>query len=279
MRIRRLSLDDMPACLALAAKRDWPPDELKWRMILKLGTGFGVDSPDGGLAGTVLVTPYGREAASIGMMVVSPSHGRQGLGRRLMEHALEHIGPIPTLLFATDQGRPLYEKLGFVQVEEVVKHLGRLTRQPPEVAVPDTRVRAMTGEDLDASAALDADAFGAPRRPLLQALHRVASRALVAERSGRVVGHGLVWPNFESTMVGPLIAQEEPIARSLAAGLLRGLEGVVRMDIPPRFAGLSEWVAGLGLVRHVPAPMMMLHGTRAPGRREHLHAIAAQALG
>lgn len=279
MRIRRLTLDDMPACLALAEKRDWPAEALKWRMILELGTGFGVDSPEGGLAGTVLVMPYGREAASIGMMVVSPSHGRQGLGRRLMEHALEHIGPIPTLLFATDQGHPLYEKLGFIQIDEVVKHLGRLTRQPPEVAVPDTRVRAMTGEDLDAIAGLDAGAFGAPRRPLLQALHRQALRALVAERGGRAVGYGVAWPNLESTMVGPLIALEEPIARSLAAGLLRGLEGTVRMDIPPRFTGLSEWVAGLGLERHVPAPMMLLHGTRAPGRREYLYAIAAQALG
>jgi predicted N-acetyltransferase YhbS len=279
MRIRRLTLNDMPACLALAVKRDWAPDELKWRLILELGTGFGVDAPDGGLAGTVLITPYGREAASIGMMVVSPSHERQGLGRRLMEHALEHIGPLPTLLYATEQGRPLYEKLGFVQVGEVVKHLGRLTRQPEEVAVAGTRVRAMTREDLDAVAALDADAFGAPRRELLQALHRLASRALVAERDGRVVGHGLVWPNFDATMVGPLIAREEPIARSLTAGLLRGLEGTVRVDIPPRFTGLSEWVAGLGLERHAPSPMMQLHGTRAPGRREHLHAIAAQALG
>ncbi|WP_052519255.1 GNAT family N-acetyltransferase [Archangium violaceum] len=279
MRIRRLTLDDLPACLALAVKRDWAPEELKWRMILELGTGFGVDAPEGGLAGTVLVTPYGREAASIGMMVVSPSHGRQGLGRYLMEQALEHIGPIPTLLYATDQGRPLYEKLGFVQVGEVVKHLGRLARQPEEVAVADTRVRAMTGEDLDAAAALDADAFGAPRRELLQALHRLAHRALVAERGGHVVGYGLAWPNLDSTMVGPLIAREEPIARSLLAGLLQGLEGTVRVDIPPRFTGLSEWVAGLGLERHVPAPMMQLHGTRAPGRREYLHAIAAQALG
>ena len=145
--------------------------------------------------------------------------------------------------------------------------------------MPDTRVRAMTGEDLDAAAGLDAEAFGAPRRALLQALHRVASRALVAERGGRVVGYGLAWPNLESTMVGPVVALEEPIARSLVAGLLRGFEGVVRVDIPPRFTGLSDQVTGLGLVRHVPAPMMLLHGTRAPGRREHLHAIAAQALG
>ncbi|MCY1079179.1 GNAT family N-acetyltransferase [Archangium lansingense] len=279
MRIRRLTLDDMPACLELAVKRDWPAEALKWRMILELGAGFGVDSPEGGLAGTVLITPYGREAASIGMMAVSPSHGRQGLGRRLMEHALEHIGPIPTLLFATDQGRPLYEKLGFVQVDEIVKHVGRLTREPQELSVPDTRVRAMTAEDLDAVATLDAGAFGAPRHSLLHALYRVALRALVAERGGRVVGYGLAWPNLDSTMVGPLIAQEEPIAWVLAAELLRGLEGVVRIDIPPRFVELSEWVAGRGLERHVPSPMMMLHGTQAPGKREHLYAIAAQALG
>ncbi|HYO57881.1 GNAT family N-acetyltransferase [Archangium sp.] len=279
MLIRKLTLDDVPACLALAVKRNWPAEELKWRLVLELGTGFCMDSPEGGLAGTVIIMPYGREAAALGMMVVSPSHGRQGLGRRLMEHALEHIGPLPTLLYATEQGRPLYEKLGFVQVEEAVTHLGRLTRQPPDLAVPDTRVRAMTEADLEVVAGLDASAFGAPRRPLLHALHRLASRALVAERGGRVVGYGLAWPILESTMVGPLIAQEEPIAQVLAAALLRGHEGLVRMEIPPRFTGLSEWVAGLGLARHAWSPMMLLHGTRAPGRREHLHAITALALG
>jgi hypothetical protein len=137
----------------------------------------------------------------------------------------------------------------------------------------------MVGADLDAVVELDTHAFGAPRRLLLQALLRRASQADVAERDGHVVGYGMAWPNLDATVVGPLVAEEEPIARSLATGLLRGCGGPVRMDLPARSTELSAWLVELGLVRHAPAPMMMLHGTRAPGRRERLYAIVAQAVG
>jgi ribosomal protein S18 acetylase RimI-like enzyme len=279
MLIRPLNLDDVSACLSLATRRDWAADEVRWRLLLEVGRGFGVETPEGGLVGTVIATPFEQRAAWIGMMLVAPTHQRRGLGERLMEHVLGQFGPLPTLLYSTEMGRPLYEKLGFIQVEEIMKYMGRLEALPPLPLVPGVRVRPMTGADLDAVVALDTQASGMPRRLLLQALLRLASQAHVAEQAGQVVGYGMAWPNLGATVVGPLIAKEESIARSLAAGLLRGCEGPVRMDIPTRFTELSTWAVELGLVRQAPSPMMLLHGTRAPGRREQLFAVAAQAVG
>jgi GNAT superfamily N-acetyltransferase len=92
MRIRTLTLDDISACLSLARQCDWPTDEARWRLLLEVGNGFGVDAPEGGLAATVIATPFEHRAAWIGMMVVAPAHQRKGLGQRLMEHALGRLG-------------------------------------------------------------------------------------------------------------------------------------------------------------------------------------------
>jgi GNAT superfamily N-acetyltransferase len=108
VRLRRPTREDVPACLALAGGREWPAEELKWRMLLSVGEGYTLEAPGGGLAGTVIVTPYGGEAAAVGMVLVALTHEGRGLDRRLMEHALARIGPGATLLDATPQGRPLY---------------------------------------------------------------------------------------------------------------------------------------------------------------------------
>ncbi|NMO19951.1 GNAT family N-acetyltransferase [Pyxidicoccus fallax] len=277
--MRALTLDDVSRCLELAAGRDWAPEALKWRLLLSTGQGFALEAPGGDLAGAVVATPYGGKAAAIGMMLVAAAHEGQGLGRRLMAHALAHVGPVPTLLYATPQGRPLYERLGFVEVDTLHKHLGRVRDLAPAAVPRGLEVRAMTAADLDAVAALDDEAFGAPRPALLRSLWEVSVRACVAVREGRLAGYGLAWPNLDTVMIGPLVASGDEVARALVGELVRGQEGLLRLDLPSRFTAMSAWATSLGLERHPPAPMMMLHSDRAPGRREHLYAVAMHALG
>ena len=87
--IRRLSRADLAACVELTVDRDWPPEPDKWRLLFAVGEVYGVDDPAGGLAGTVVLTRYGRGLAAVGMMVVASRHSRRGLGRRLLSFALE----------------------------------------------------------------------------------------------------------------------------------------------------------------------------------------------
>ena len=63
--IRRLGLADLEACLALSADRGWPPEGHKWMLLLDAAEGFGIDDPDGGLAGSVVLARYGTELASV----------------------------------------------------------------------------------------------------------------------------------------------------------------------------------------------------------------------
>ena len=113
--IRRLTIDDLTGCLELAANRDWPREEHKWRLLFDVGEVYGIVEPGAGVVATTIVTRYGGGAA-ISMVLVAARHERKGLGGRLMRHALERSGDGAVMLYATEFGRPLYERLGFEDV-------------------------------------------------------------------------------------------------------------------------------------------------------------------
>lgn len=86
--VRRLDVRDLTACLDLAEGRDWGREGAKWRLLLELGGGYGIDDPHGGLAGTVFDTEVAPGIRVIGMLLVAYRHAGRGLGRRLMEDVL-----------------------------------------------------------------------------------------------------------------------------------------------------------------------------------------------
>ena len=64
---------------------------------------------------------HGHQAIVLNVFT-EPAWRRQGLAAMLMQHVIDwaRSGPIETLvLHASDEGRPLYEKLGFVQTSEM----------------------------------------------------------------------------------------------------------------------------------------------------------------
>ena len=74
------------------------------------------DNGDGEAAGAVCCVSFGA-TGWIGALGVAPEARRHGVGRALTEAAIARLherGAGTVLLFATDMGRPLYERLGFV---------------------------------------------------------------------------------------------------------------------------------------------------------------------
>ena len=181
--IRRLGPDDLKRCVALSVDRGWSPEASKWSLLLVASAVFGVDAPDGrGLAGAVALTRWAADYAAVGMMLVAARYGRRGLGRALMDHALRAAGRGATVtLFATDMGRPLYEKLGFAAVRRNVPFVGRFRALPGDGA---GGVRAATPADLPAILDLDRAAFGADRGHILSRLYTLVDRMVVAEAGG-----------------------------------------------------------------------------------------------
>lgn len=268
--VRPLRLEDIPACLALAEKRGWPAESEKWRMLLWLGQGFGIDHPDGGLAATVLVIDHDDSVSMIAMLLVAPDVGRQGLGRAIVKHALVHVN-YPVLLYATALGRPLYEAMDFKTVGAVVKHVGRF-----DAGEAVTGIRPVASEDMRALVELDARAFGAYREDMLHQLLEHDGTAVIAKDGS---GYAVSWPNCGVTMIGPVIAHDDATAQTLITSLAAGTSFPVRVDLQADATGMRAWAEQRGLIAEPPAPFMILGADTPPGERRLLYAIAAQALG
>jgi GNAT superfamily N-acetyltransferase len=248
--IRRLEPGDLKRCVALSVDRGWSPERSKWSLLLAASETFGVDAPDGrGLAGAVVLTRWGADLASVGMMLVAARYGRCGLGRALMEHVIAEAGAATVTLFATDMGRPLYEKLGFGPVRRNVSFVGEFRPAGP-AAGPAGCARAATEADLPAMLALDRAAFGADRGCILTRLPGFADRiAVLADHSEhRLCGYAAAWRNTpSSTVIGPLVAPDAPSAEQLITDLAAHAHGTVRLDLDPDRPELPAWAHRHGL--------------------------------
>jgi predicted N-acetyltransferase YhbS len=274
--VRALDQGDLEACLTLALDRGWPDEVAKWRFLLDVGDGFGIDAPGGGLAAAVIVTHHDPGLAVIGMFLVAARYGRRGLGRRLMGHALDHAAGRIVYLFATPQGRPLYDQMGFEVVDSVTKHLGEYRPAPPPDSWPS--VRRPVPADGPAVLRLDREAFGADRSVILGRLAAFAD-VVVAEEERRLVGHAAAWPSRGGVTIGPVVARDDAVAEALVHRLAVGAVGPVRLDLTSRFKGLSRWAQRRGLSPVTREPLMVLGGRALPGERERLYAPLLQSVG
>jgi GNAT superfamily N-acetyltransferase len=140
---------------------------------------------DGGRApvGAVCTLSFGA-TGWIGALGVEPRRRGHGIGTALTEAAVAQLrerGARTVLLFATDLGRPVYERLGFVAEGAVMAWRGRAGVAPAAL-----EVRRLCEDDRPAVAALDAEATGEERARFLDHLRPL--HGLGAERAGALCG-------------------------------------------------------------------------------------------
>ncbi|MEU6219662.1 GNAT family N-acetyltransferase [Streptomyces sp. NPDC047022] len=247
--IRRLTHRDLLACADLSEDRGWPREEHKWGLLLAAGKGYGIDAPDGGLVTACVVTEYGSpqrpDLCAIGMVLVAERHARQGVGRRLMRHVVTETGTTtPLTLYATPNGRPLYEELGFKVTGSSEMLRGHFAAEGPPSAVA---TRPATGEDLASLVQLDKEVFGVDRTHMITRLPAFSDQLRVAEEDGRITGYAAVWPNMNTHVVGPLIARDTETAKALVASLAARTDRPLRIDVDVRHEDLLTWLKERGL--------------------------------
>jgi GNAT superfamily N-acetyltransferase len=249
MSIRRLTTDDVDACVEVATDRGWSTPRAVWAMLLRHGTGYGFQD-ESQLAGTVIAFPHER-LTFIGMMLVRQRLEGRGVGRALLERALAEGQPASALL-ATRFGRPLYEKVGFVVREFVTVHRGTWNGD------------AANGVDIESTATLsprqiediidaDARAFGCSRRSLIAGMLELADRVAVVRRDG-ALSYAMASSRESETVIGPAIAIDDETALEMIAALASAGRGTFELRVPNRRRTLRDaiQVRGLGLDRELP---------------------------
>lgn len=274
--IRRLGPADLKDCVALAVGRGWAPEKSKWALLLEVAEAFGVNAPDGGLAGSVVLTRYGQHHASVGMMLVAARFGRRGLGHALMSRLLAETGKATVTLFATDAGKPLYEKLGFRTIRGSVAFVG--TFRPERRSRAAAVTRPATEADMATIFAVDKAAFGADRSHIVGRLPALAERLRVLETSAGITGYAAAWRNEPTAVIGPVVAPDRASARLLIADLAAEVRGPLRLDLDPADPELPGWADARGLSPVSRTAVMAYGEWNPPGHRDWLFTPISVAL-
>ncbi|MGI5325502.1 GNAT family N-acetyltransferase [Actinomadura nitritigenes] len=269
--VRRLSIDDLPACQRLAEDREWGREDRKWRFLFSVGDVYGIDDGNGGLAATVVSTPYGKDVAAISMVLVAKRYERRGLGARIMRHAMDEAATASLCLTATEMGRPLYEHLGFRSVGTCTTYTGEVDGPSRQgVSVPATPA------DMPAVRALDAEVFGADRTQVVEGLPSFCATFNVVRDESGIAGFGGVWWNDGRALVGPVVARDEGTALALVDEIVP--PGPVRLDIDHRHPELVAWAERRGLSPFF-STTIMEYGEPIANDPARLFLPVAQALG
>jgi ribosomal protein S18 acetylase RimI-like enzyme len=269
---------DLAAGARLIEQANWNQVDDDWRIFVARGAAFCVAAPDGTVVATAATLPYAG-VAWISMILVDVAWRRRGIARRLIErctHDIAASGRVP-VLDATPAGRAVYAGMEFRDVLGTL----RWARQPLHADASDAPgVRPLQAADLDAVVALDAQAFGAPRRWLIESLAtRSAGFAAVAEREGAIVGAILGRPGRVATQLGPIIAVDEIIAIDLLRHAAARLPGLLYIDALDRHAALADALSGQGFTIQRPFSRMAWRCDTVPGDATRYFAAAGPELG
>ena len=261
----RLAAEHLSGGAALSQAAGWNQNEADWRLMLEHGEGWGLVLPDGTLAASTLVIPYGT-FAWISMVLVLPTCRRQGYASRLLATALDALARanLTPVLDATAAGREVYRRHGFREAwgfRRCVLH--RAGEERADAARP------LRESDWPWILDMDRAAFGGNRAPMLRALaRRLPSAALVLDGEGFILGRN----GREFPQLGPLVARRRESADRLLEAALSRQAGPVYADIVDH-AAMSKAPEQRGFTR-------MVHGAAAaPGDERRVFLVAGPELG
>jgi len=235
----------LDGALRLSREAGWPHRREDWAMLLSLSHGFVALQGDA-VVGTAMLTPFGDTCATINMVIVAASMRGRGLGRRLMDAALEACSGRECRLIATADGVPLYEKLGFRATHEIRQHQGIPLLLPADAGSGAMDLDWAHPADFAAVVELDRLALGIDRRPLLKLLAD-AGRIAVLRDAGQVVGYAALRQFGRGEVIGPVIADTPERAQALLTFVIASRSGAFLRVDTPEWQLLSPWLAARGL--------------------------------
>lgn len=237
---RAMTAADVPAAHALSVALKWPHRAQDWAMLQSVADGF-VALDQGRVIGSAFACHQGGWS-TIGLVIVSDEYQGHGIGRRLMDLALDSVGPRTALLNATVAGAPLYRKMGFVEFGQIQQRQGTVG-----VVAAASAGRTLGADDYPRMSYLASAATGLDRGAVMHAVFADIEQAVGLDVDGQLQAFAIIRPFGRGRCIGPVVAQNAAQAQALIAQLLASVpDAFVRIDIPVG-CGLEGYLDSVGL--------------------------------
>ena len=274
----RLALAELPDAEALVAEAGWNQVAADWRMFLDFGTAYAVRA-QGRVVATAAWLPYER-CAWISMVLVKAAQRRRGLATRLLHRCIADVtaaGLVP-VLDATPAGAKVYAPLGFIDAWGFARFASE--RRVIRPAEGSTAIEPITDDTWSALCAYDTSVFGNDRSLILARMRsRLPPANLVARRGGRIVGMLLGRDGRTASHLGPLIAEDDEVAKALLASALSGISGTVYVDIADAKVGVRTFLEATGFSMQRPFTRMLLGRDRSFDEAGRTYAVIGPEFG
>ncbi|PXW19240.1 GNAT family N-acetyltransferase [Pantoea sp. JKS000250] len=275
--IRAMTPDDIETCFTLTQVLKWPHRREDWQLALQLGEGTVIEE-QGKLIGSAVLWRWGDHAATVGLVIIDNQQQGRGLGKQLMLAQLEKVPDVNVRLHATEMGKGLYEKLGFVSCGEIRQHQTRAVTTLPEVVIPaGLKLRPATAGDHDTLVTRDQQAHGMHRPALIEHLLRDCQTVILEDAQQQIQGFASLRRFGHGWAIGPVIAADFPMAQALVASLMQSLQGeFLRIDTDAALP-MAAWLESLDIPQ-VDAPTTMVRGTPWTPQSMQAFGLMTQAM-
>ncbi|QEL84361.1 GNAT family N-acetyltransferase [Bacillus mycoides] len=281
IRVERLRKGRIEDIVALSSHIGWDYNREEIEMILNTGIVYGVVNEREELIASAAIILYGETLASIGMVIVHPDYKGRGIGKIITDLCVKSVlTQTPIMLIATDEGKILYEKLGFRAVSYVSKYICNSYNANYHCVGNEEYIVNYEERDLEEIIQIDKDAFGTNREEFLKYRIIQSEQCIVTKDAQQnVLGYGISIQTPENKIIGPIVAKNDAMAMRMVHYLVREHHGKLRIDVPEGKKDFMKELEIIGFKKVNTPPIMMKNSDKLLKRNNELYSIAAQIFG
>jgi GNAT superfamily N-acetyltransferase len=232
-RIRPMTRADLDLAVDWAAAEGWNPGLHDADAFFATDpTGFFLGELGHQPIGCISAVSYGGAFGFVGFYIVQPLFRGQGYGIPLWQRAMQYLGDQPTGLDGVFAQQQNYARSGFAFA---YRNLRFEYTGPLPAAEPHPSLQLLRDVPWDVLTAYDRACFPAAREPFLKKwVNLPDSHGLSFVENGRVRGYGLIRRCRSGYKIGPLFADDAPVARLLFVNLAAraAANEPVYLDVP-----------------------------------------------
>ena len=238
-----------------------------------------------GILGCVYASAWGR-VGFIGLMLVRSTHRGRGLGRELMETALDHLereGTTSVCLDSVQEAIAFYRKLDFRSSWESIRFgIDTSKANLPSASLKVTHAGAA---EVERAIELDRTYSGTDRSALLRRLHvDKDSTVLVVPGEKEVLAYGVLRRSKGCMRLGPVVAAprvEDKVAVNsiLSTAMGESYPRMLTMNVPAYNREATEMLVSLGAVQYTSCLRMYIGDPGRAGSPEATWALGAAEKG